>query len=67
MAVAQQLPWIVHNLKAEGARHRQNHHVGHDDNDNDDDDHEQQQRRQGGTSPDGVGFIIAVPTRNAGV
>ena len=31
MAVAEQLPWIVHNLKAEGARHRQNHHVVHDD------------------------------------
>ncbi len=53
MAVAQQLHWIVHNLKIDGARYRQ-----------------EQQQRQGSPknpSPDDVGFIIAVPTRNAGM
>ncbi len=52
MAVAQQLHWIVQNLKIDGARYR----------------HEQQQRQGSpkNPSPDDVGFIIAVPTRNAG-
>ena len=57
MAVAQQLQWIVQNLKVDGARYRQHHRL------------QQQQQRQGSPksfSPDDVGFIIAVPTRNAG-
>jgi hypothetical protein len=56
MAVAQQLQWVVRNLRSEGARYRHDREV-------------LQQRRHGSTkraSPHDVGFIIAVPTRNAG-
>jgi hypothetical protein len=49
MAVAQQLQWIAHNLKIEGARFRQQHG----------------QKRF--ASRDEIGFVIAVPTRNAGM
>lgn len=57
MAVAQQLHWIVRNLISEGARYRHDRQV-------------LQQQRHGSTkrvSPQDVGFIIAVPTRNAGM
>ena len=62
MAVAQQLQWIVQNLQIDGARYRQHHHLQQQQQ-------QQQQQRQGSPtsfSPDDVGFIIAVPTRNAG-
>jgi hypothetical protein len=67
MAVAHQLQWIVHHLKIEGARYRdfQQHQQQLP--------HQQRQQQRFGdgtpniTSPDDVGFVIAVPTRNAGM
>jgi FPC/CPF motif-containing protein YcgG len=60
MAVVQQLHWVVRNLRSEGARYRRHHEHARE---------VLQQQRHGGhksASPHDVGFIIAVPTRNAG-